>query len=125
MPWTYTQSTGELANPDGLIIGIGYSGRFEGLNNPAMQAEHNTGPIPQGKWEIGKFFNDQRPHGKGPMVCPLIPFPETETFGRTEFMIHGDNKAGNHTASEGCIILGRYQRDAIAISTDRTIEVIA
>jgi hypothetical protein len=59
-----------------------------------MQAEHNTGPIPQGKWEIGKFFNDQRPHGKGPMVCPLIPFPETETFGRTEFMIHGDNKAG-------------------------------
>jgi hypothetical protein len=92
MPWTYTQSTGELANPDSLIIGIGYSGRFEGLNNPAMQAEHNTGPIPQGKWEIGKFFNDQRPHGKGPMVCPLIPFPETETFGRTEFMIHGDNK---------------------------------
>src|SRR4051812_34655019 len=50
---------------------------------------------------------------KGPMTIPLTPRPGTNTFGRDLFRIHGDNKAGNHTASHGCIILGPKDRTSI------------
>lgn len=103
------------------MVGIGYSGHGDGLNNPAAQTEHDIGPIPQGEWTIGAFFDD--PGGKGPIVCDLTPLPETLTFGRSGFMIHGDNSQGNHSASHGCIILGRKYREMIAASGDNTLVV--
>jgi hypothetical protein len=120
--WKYQVTTGDTSNPAGQVIGVGYSGRFEGLNNPAMQAEHNVGPIPVGKWTIGRFFDDPE---KGKIVAHLTPCEGTETHGRSGFMIHGDNKAMNHTASEGCIILGHYQRETMMASNDRILEVVA
>jgi hypothetical protein len=102
-------------------VGEGYSGRGSGLNNPAQQAVEGQGPIPQGSWEIGAFFDD--PGGKGPIVAHLTPADGTETFGRSGFMIHGDNAELNHTASEGCVILPRQLRLMIQSSQDRTLTV--
>lgn len=120
--WTYSQSTGQLVNPDGAVQGVGYSGRGSGLNNPASQDIPDVGPCPQGIWTIGGFFND--PGNKGPIVCHLSPQAETVTFGRSGFMIHGDNSEADQTASEGCIILARPLRLAIMNSPDTVLEVI-
>jgi hypothetical protein len=46
-------------------------------------------------------------------------------FGRDGFLIHGDNSAMNHTASEGCIILTRDIRQRISDSGDTQLTVIA
>lgn len=126
MAWTYEQVTGNLTDPTGTVIGSGYSGgnegkNPEGVNNPALQGESCVGPIPQGHWSIGAFF-DQVP-GKGPVVCHLTAVPGTDTLGRSGFMIHGDTAAHNHGASEGCIILSRSLRDAIAASSDKVLQV--
>jgi hypothetical protein len=69
MSWKYSLSTGDLVNPACSRVGIGYSGRGIGLNNPVDQ-EVST---------IGNFFDD--PGGKGPLVAHLSPAADTETFG--------------------------------------------
>ncbi len=121
MSWKYSQTSGKLLSPAGSVVGVGYSGRGTGLNNPAEQAVEGVGPIPQGDWAIGSFFDDAG--GKGPLVAHVMPMPGTETHGRSGFMIHGDNGAANHTASEGCIILPRGLREQIMGSNDRTLIV--
>jgi len=120
--WTYEQSTGNLTDPQGVILGHGYSGNGADLDQPSDQNVPCHGPIPQGEWTIGRFFDD--PHGKGPLVAHLTPMAGTETFRRSGFMIHGDNASANHTASEGCIILARALREAIMASNDRILQVI-
>jgi hypothetical protein len=48
----------------------------------------------------------------------------TYTYGRDGFMIHGDSIANPGTASEGCIVLRRNERQAIWESNDHVIEVV-
>jgi len=117
--WTYERATGQLRN-NGALIGTGYSGRGDGLNNPQLSNVPDVGPIPAGTWTIGPFVDDPE---KGPIVTHLVPCMGTETFGRSGFMIHGDNPEMNHSASEGCIILGRDFRIAIRDSGDTALEV--
>ena len=121
--WTYHSDTGLIETPTGFKLGEAYSGNGAGLNNPKMENVPNHGPIPRGTWEIGAFFNDPE---KGPVVCHLMPAEGTETFGRSGFMIHGDNAAYDHTASEGCIVVPRFIREQIAasISVCNTLQVI-
>lgn len=116
--WTYRQSDGQLTH-DGAFQGYGYSGTGDGRNNPDMQSVPNVGPIPKGTYIIGLWYDD--PH-LGPCVMHLDPIPDTNTFGRTAFRIHGDNKA--HDASHGCIILGPDLRHLIAKSEDRELMVV-
>jgi hypothetical protein len=121
MGWKYSQSTGKLTSPTGSVVAIGYSGRGTGLNNPAAEMQEGVGPIPRGEWTIGGFFDDVG--GKGPIVARLTPAAGTETFGRSGFMVHGDNAEANHTASEGCIILPRATREMLMASGDRALTV--
>jgi hypothetical protein len=123
MAYKYAQKSGELTNLSGNLIGTGYSGNGEGLNNPALQDDPGVGPIPQGDWAIGDFFDDLG--GKGPIVAHLKPMPGTETFGRSGFMIHGDNAAMDHTASHGCLVLPHPLRAQIAASAERQLTVTA
>jgi hypothetical protein len=123
MAWQYQQSTGNLTDPNGAAAGKGYSGHGTGVNNPSSQNVPDVGPIPQGNWTIGAFFDD--PGGKGPIVSHLVPANGTETFGRSGFMIHGDNSEADQTASEGCIILARPFRTAIRDSGDTALVVVA
>jgi hypothetical protein len=119
--WSYEQTTGRLASPAGTFVGLGYSGHGAGLDNPKLQAEPMVGPIPQGNWQIGEFFDDSG--GKGPIVAHLTPATGTETFGRSGFMIHGDNAELDHTASEGCLVLPHCLRQMIMSSQDRVLRV--
>jgi hypothetical protein len=124
MNWTWRQSTGALTAPDGTLAGVGYSGNGADLDNSAGQGDIGHGPIPQGWWIIGEFFDD--PGGKGPVVAHLSPAPGNTMDGRAGgFMIHGDNKAMNHTASDGCLILALAIREAIAASGVTSLLVIA
>lgn len=117
--WIYSQSTGSLSQ-DKEFLGKGYSGHREGLNNPKLEMVHDLGPIPSGVWDIGMFFDDTH---LGPCVAALRPTTQ-EVYGRGGFFIHGDNKSMNHSASDGCIILARYLRQAIKASSDNQIQVI-
>ncbi len=123
--WTYDSANGNLSH-DGNFVGTGYSGHDDGtnngLNNPDLEQMPDIGPIPRGQWTIEPFFDD--PGGKGPIVAHLDPKPGTEVFGRSGFMIHGDNPARNHSASHGCIILDHPYRVQIQTSADSDLEVV-
>jgi len=109
--WNFHISTG-LIFVDGMSIGAQfYSGNGVGLNNVSMERIEGVGPIPRGGWTIDRWDDV---HGtKGPIVAVLSPNEGTNTFGRSEFLIHGDNGLGNHSASHGCIILSRPWREKL------------
>ena len=121
MSWSYEVSTGKITTPQGFTLGEGYSGNGAGLNNSAMEAVHDVGPIPRGEYQIGEFFDDAV---KGPIVCHLTPVAPFAALGRSGFMIHGDNQLLNHTASEGCIVAARFIREQISESGDTILEVV-
>ncbi len=118
MVWQYSQSTGELTQ-HGVLVGTGYSGFGEGRNNPEMQNVPDLGPIPQGTYIIGKAYDH---HHLGPCVMNLEPVFGTNTFGRSAFRLHGNNKTND--ASHGCIIMGPNVRHQVALSPDRKLAVV-
>lgn len=124
MAWRYEQSSGQLFNDAGELVAIGYSGHGEGLNNPEFQNVPDVGPLPQGLWQIGPPYNSEK-HGL--YVLPLSAAPETETFGRDEFKVHGDevDHPGQFLASLGCLILPRFARVYMWTLGDHLLEVAA
>lgn len=120
--YTYLQSTGRLSQ-NGLPRLTGYAGHGLGVNNPAMQDQHDVGPLPQGHYKMTALIDS--PH-TGLATIILDPDPGNRMFGRSGFRIHGDNAAANHTASNGCIIAG-HSNDRIAIwkSGDHDLDVLA
>jgi len=120
MTWVYSQSDGSLHLND-ILVGIGYAGAGEGLNNPKDESIPNGGPIPKGFYNIGPSFTHPE---AGPITMRLKPTAETNTFGRDGFLMHGDNMSLNHTASHGCIIMNRTVRSTVAVSSDRLLQVV-
>ena len=98
---------------------VGYAGRGAGRNNPAMDMMRNVGPLPAGVYSVSLPYSHPR---KGPMCFRLTPDASNEMFGRSGFLIHGDNAQGD--ASEGCIILGRAVRELIARHQVRKLHVV-
>ncbi len=118
----YSQSTGSMTctnDATGLqylsCSGL-YAGNGSGLNNPNAQNQHNVGPLPQGNYVVGAPNNR-----RGPYTRPLTPDPSNNMFGRSGFLIHGDNAAQNNSASEGCIVAPRDCRSGIP--TGETLRV--
>jgi hypothetical protein len=125
----YDQKTGQMTHvlPDGsrVAVGTGYSGQGNGLNNPSEQYTPNTGPIPQGTYTIEKQRDNVTGAGhKLPGSMRLDPTRDTNTHGRAGFLIHGDNSRGDHSASNGCIILPRPARNDIGGSSDHILVVV-
>jgi len=60
----------------------------------------------------------------GPLAMPLEQI-SGESFGRDDFLIHGDSTARNRTASTGCIVLPMEVRRLILDSGDTRLVVIA
>jgi hypothetical protein len=118
--WTYSQGTGVLRDPQGNEAAVGYSGNGEGLNNCEMQNVKQVGPIPQGLWVMGSPYNSKN---VGPYAIPLKPVPLTNTYGRSAFLIHGDNNRRDRSASHGCIILPRKVRNFIVDSGVKILRV--
>jgi len=115
-----------------LIIGSGYSGNGDGLNNPNLEHIIGHGPIPRGMWTIKKWTGEQTyidNGGKslGKQVAILEPMG-FNPHNRSGFRWHGDNSAMNFTASDGCIVSPRVLRDHLALefvrSQQSTLEVI-
>lgn len=119
MTWLYKQTTGELLH-DGAHVGFGYSGNGHGLNNPALEADAGIGPIPRGQWIIAPVRTSA---SLGPVVMNLDAYQQ-DAHGRSLFRMHGDNSAGNHSASHGCIIMPRTVREAVANSGDCHLVVV-
>lgn len=131
MTWRYHQRSGYLER-DGQPAGWGYSGTDdgdglcepgEGLNCPEMQEACGVGPIPRGRWQLVELLPSTASHG--PYVIRLQPAPQTVTFGRDGFLVHGDSRKRPGTASLGCIILSRPVRERMWMSGDRELEVVA
>ncbi|MEW8693750.1 MAG: RHS repeat-associated core domain-containing protein, partial [Candidatus Thiodiazotropha endolucinida] len=124
LDWIYSQSSGQMSHQPisggpPAPVSLGYSGNGIGLNNPSLQSQTNTGPIPQGTYDIGA------PHsGSGPVTIPLIPDPLNNMYGRNDFAIHGDNSCMCNSASQGCIILPRNIRQQMINSGDYILRVI-
>lgn len=123
----YHQSTGEfivLAPVDDggiervLFQALGYAGRGHGRNNPDAEDQKNIGPLPRGRYHVSLPFHHDR---KGPKVFRLRQL-DGETYGRSGFLIHGDNTKGD--ASEGCIILDRNARTRLALYGVRGLTVL-
>lgn len=117
--WTYSQSTGRLSR-SGKLIGTGYSGHGEGLNNHSKQDVLCIGPIPCGSYSIGPEFTHPT---TGPLSMRLMPLMGTDTFGRSGFLMHGDNSQHDDSASEGCIVISENVRRQVSTSPDRTLLV--
>lgn len=116
----YHQADGRIER-NAYLVGTGYSGHGIGLNNGAMEAVPDVGPIPRGLWKIIRWDDV---HGdKGPCVAVLEPVGH-DAHGRSAFLIHGDSPAGNHTASKGCIISGPTIRHALRDGGDMDLEVV-
>lgn len=128
--WTYRQVDGAILH-DGEQVGTGYSGYDpdpsrrgepgEGKNNPSKQYEKSVGPLPVGRYRIGKPFSHPT---KGPLVMRLAPLAGTDTRGRGNFLIHGDSVRRPGTASLGCIVASRHIRATIAAGVERGDDLI-
>ena len=103
--FTYEQATGRLFLTEGGandLFAEGYSGSAAhgGKNNAHAQCEKDIGPLPRGRYTIGKPRK-----GPSPFSLPLTPAADNEMCGRGDFLIHGDSIAAPGNASHGCIIV--------------------
>lgn len=122
--WTYNQSTGWL-DKDGILVSkTCYSGIGFGLNNSAAEADHDLGPIPRGLWIISGPPFESLEHGR--YCLRLDPAEGTITFGRSGFLVHGDEveHPGQYLASHGCIIADRATRERLYQSGDTKLQVV-
>lgn len=100
----YKQTIGglfQLVDGAWVFIGTGYSGNGAGLNAHAHENEANVGPVPCGLWSLGHPYKDDH---RGENCFRLVA--QTYFGTRNGFLIHGDNEKLDHSASDGCIILG-------------------
>ena len=121
MAWVYEQSTGKLSH-NGQFVASGYAGNGAGKNNPQMEITPETGPLPKGSYAItGHPFH--HPH-TGAYSLRLSPHAGNRMYGRSGFLIHGDNVKHPGAASNGCIILPLFVRKKIWSSGDKLLEVV-
>jgi len=122
--WIYRQATGQITRTLSIADdAVGYSGHGDGRNNPEAQATRVIGPIPRGYWTIGPPRDVMAPGPHGPFVLPLLPHRDTETFGRTGCLIHGDAIEHPGAPSDVCLVFSRDMRERIAGSGDTLLLV--
>lgn len=84
--------------------GGGPNGYVEYRDNPLAESKEGLGPIPEGEYTMTLLNDGGDYENKGPLVIGLTPSPKNNMYGRSGFLIHGDNALVNFTASDGCII---------------------
>lgn len=123
----FSISAGELTSFDATgtqsPVGPAYSGAPGFVNDPTATALVAQGPIPVGLWSIGAPYHD---HETGLFTLSLTPLPSTDTFGRSEFKLHGADAAkdvdGAQASSRGCIVAPHPER--VVAATFQLLEVI-
>lgn len=125
MNWKFVIKTGTLFDPSGKKVWSGYAGgncgkNPEGKNNPDMCNVKNVGPLPPGWYTFGTPVLQSH---LGPFAIPLIPDASNDMMGRGDFYCHGDTTPSGN-ASEGCIIMPRFVRNAMHESPFNRIQVV-
>jgi RHS repeat-associated protein len=124
LDWHLSQSTGQITDNNGKVVGNAYAGNGQGLNNPAMQSVNSVGPLPQGTYAIGTQ-QDNTTH-TGTVLrssMRLTPNRANNMFGRNGFLMHGPHANDNMDSSDGCPVTSRATRDLIGQSNDHILQV--
>jgi Protein of unknown function (DUF2778) len=119
--WLFESSTGRLVKQGTGLLATGYSGAGAGKNCPTEENVQNVGPIPEG------FFDMQAPVDSpehGPYAIFLLPDVENTMFGRSRFWVHGDSEEHPGDASQGCIVMPRFAREAMWQGGDHRLRVV-
>ena len=125
LDWIWSQSGGTLINTNypGIVVGTGYAGHGNGVNNPALQGSPGIGPLPQGGYTIQPQQTNVTGTG---VVLPgsmrLRPDPTNNMLNRAGFLIHGGNMS-TQTSSAGCVVLPLNVRNTIGGSGDNRLVV--
>lgn len=131
--WVYQQSTGNLyhyneftGENDGLV-GTGYAGHGAGYNNPNYEYVKDTGPIPHGIYDIGRYQNNrsfENPNKVFKDSMRLYPRSQAPPplRGRPGLLMH--HGSPNGTSSRGCIVAPDKVREVIGRSGDKTLVVV-
>jgi hypothetical protein len=118
--WRYSIRSRKITE-NGVEAGIGHSGWGEYANDPTKCNVKKLGPLPPGKYRFGPAYKHDH---LGPITMNLEPLPGTDTFGRSLFRIHGDNRTPEpFDASHGCLIAPRDVRMKMIHARDRILEV--
>lgn len=128
----YSQSSGELTDMEDRLLGKGYSGAPGSVNVPDSQSKKDQGVIPQGTWAIGEvIWNKDDTRGKGENLIKLDPDQTTServrAMGRdpNTFYIHaGKQDPNDRSASQGCIIMKKNEREALRELQGAKIRVV-
>lgn len=113
----YEQRSGTFGFQNGdhkCPIGTGSAGRAPHRNDPEKDHVRGMGPLPRGDYRMGVVSH---PRFAAPAIR-LSPVAGTDTKGRSGFYIHG----GTH--SEGCILIQRRERTAIAALIDAGFDTL-
>ncbi len=127
--WVYEQSTGRLFragnNPSATtFVGEGYAGNGLGLNNAELEIIQNRGPLPRGRYTIGRQGTIVTQRGTElQSSMRLIPDRENWMYDRAGFLIHGGNMQ-TRQSSNGCIVMPKSIRDQIGASGDACLKVV-
>ena len=132
---TYSQADGTLTNDEGNVIANGWAGHGQGKNNPFMENVHNIGPLPRGLYRVGPWgcgdptkpdYVKGYPKNLGPLIASLTQI-EGETYGRSDFFIHGPDRDPAHYGQEsrGCTVVPRPQREVVHNLAPDFIRVVA
>ena len=116
LDWVYSQSTGHLYLADNqdarTFVAVGYSGAVGHVNRTESEAIVARGPIPRGLWRMDPPASHQR---LGPIAIGLEAADPRIALKRGGYYVHGDNKAGDNSASTGCIVLSRATRELMQL----------
>ena len=96
-----------FTSPDGTLSfeANASAGYLVASNNPYFQSTKNTGPIPNGTWEIFAVKNESQ------FTFRLRPTDDVTITTRDGFLIHGTGADSTpEESSKGCIILDRESR---------------
>jgi len=120
----YVQSSGQMIDEDEkgnrTVLGTGYAGAPEALNDPEKQDKKHQGPLPRGKYAIGP----QQDNGDLRQSLRLTPDPANEMYNRSGFLIHGPHDDDKRDSSTGCPVFSKDIRDKIANSGRKVLRVV-
>jgi len=108
----YCQRTGRLDHRRDSVwhrVASGYAGAGLGVNTPRLEHIRALGPLPKGVYKMAVVD-----HHRFAAPCIALAQEEGETYGRSAFYIHGDNRHLNRTASSGCIVIPLLARRELA-----------
>jgi hypothetical protein len=115
--YVYNLRTGQLTL-DNQLIGVGFSGTGAAKNNPALQNQATTGPIPAGEWRMLKPVKDFKT-GEPIIAMHHLMNPPVR-FGE-RFTLHPDTRIN---AGASGIAMPRNVCDALKIGNNTRLKVV-